>query len=233
MLALTVEKREKNQNADILRQGGKLPAVFYGPKQESTPISISAKEFGKVWKKAGESTVVVLKEGTEEHETLIYDVDVHPITGEPRHADFYVMEKGKKVQVAVPVVFEGVAPAIKDKGGILVKVMHELQIEALPKDLPHSVGVDISSLVELTSQILVKDIKLPSGVSLVSGTEEVVVAVTEAKEEPEEPAAPIDLSAIEVEKKGKEAKEGEEGAEAPAQAAPAPEKGGGKQSAGK
>ena len=177
--------------------------------------------------------VVVLKDGTEEHETLIYDVDVHPITGEPRHADFYVMEKGKKVQVAVPVVFEGVAPAIKDKAGILVKVMHELNVEALPKDLPHSVSVDISSLVELTSQILVKDIKLPAGVSLISGVEEVVAAVTQAKEEPEEPAAPIDLSAIEVEKKGKEAKEGEEGAEAADITTPTTPKASGKQPTGK
>ncbi|MTV59144.1 50S ribosomal protein L25, partial [Streptococcus pneumoniae] len=85
-----------------------------------TPVSMSLVEFIKVYKKAGESSVIILKEGNNEHEALIHDLDVHPVTGAPRHADFYVIEKGKKVRVNVPLIFEGVSPAVKDKGAILI-----------------------------------------------------------------------------------------------------------------
>ncbi len=219
MLTLTAEKRDLKVEVDTLRKAGKIPAVFYGPKEKSTPITISTKDFIKAFKQAGESSVIVLKEGGNEHETLIYDVDVHPITGAPRHADFYVIEKGKKVKVNVPLTFEGVSPAVKDLGGILVKVLRELSIEASPKDLPHEVKVDISSLVELTSVIHAKDIKLPADVTLIEKADEIVASISEAKEEVEE-VKPIDMASIEVEKKGKEAKEGE----VPAEAAEAPKK---------
>lgn len=212
MITLTAEKRDTKQSVEALRQAGKLPAVFYGPKEESTPIVVSTIDFIKAFRKAGESTVVILKEGGNEHETLIYDVDVHPLTGAPRHADFYVIEKGKKVKVKVPLTFEGVSPAVKDLAGILVKVLRELEIEASPKDLPHEVKVDISALTELTSVITAKDVPLPAGVTLIANADEIVASIAVAKEEEEE-VKPIDMSAIEVEKKGKEAKEGEEGAE--------------------
>jgi len=206
---LTAEKRDVKVNLDVLRKAGRMPAVFYGPKESSTPVSVALVEFKKVWKKAGESSVVIIKEGAHEHETLIHEVDVHPLTGEPRHADFYVLEKGKKVQVAVQLVFVGVAPAIKDKGGILVKVQREIEIEAAPKDLPHEIEVDISKLVEISDVIHAKDLKLPTGVDLKISPEEVVASVSEPKEEKEEAPTAIDMSAIEVEAKGKEAKEGE------------------------
>jgi large subunit ribosomal protein L25 len=94
--------------------------------------------------------------------------------------------------------------------------MRELKIEAMPKDLPHEIKVDISALATFESQILAKDIALPSGVALVESPDEVVALVSEAKEEVEEVAAPVDLSTIEVEKKGKKEEEGAEGAaEAP------------------
>lgn len=218
MLTLNVEKRDMKVKLDALRQKGLIPAVFYGPKEQTTPVSMSRTEFIKVYKKAGESSVIILKEGNNEHEALIHDIDVHPVTGAPRHADFYVIEKGKKVKVNVPLVFEGVSPAVKDKGAILIKVARELEVEAGARDLPHELKVDISTLVEFSSTITAKEIKLPSGVTLVSGPEEIVASVAEAKEEVEE-VKPVDMSAIEVEKKGKEAKEGEEPAvDAPAEA---------------
>ncbi len=208
MLTLTAEKRDLTQDVDALRKAGRLPAVFYGPKEKSTPITLSTKDFIKAFRQAGESSVIILKEGGNEHETLVYDVDVHPITGAPRHADFYVIEKGKKVKVHVPLAYEGVSPAVKDLAGILVKVLRELEIEAAPKDLPHELKVDISSLIELSSVITAKDIKIPAGVTLIANADEIVASIAVAKEEVEE-VKPIDMSAIEVEKKGKEAKEGE------------------------
>lgn len=210
MLSLSVKRRIVDGKNDVLRAGGMLPAVFYGPKEKSAAISVPIVEFKKVWKKAGESSVIILKdEKGNEHESLIHEVDIHPITGEPRHADFYVIEKGKKVQVAVTLVFTGVSPAIKDKGGILVKVRRDIEIEATPRDLPHEITVDISKLVELNDTIHAKDLILPKGVELKISPEEVIASVAEAKEEVvEAPVAP-DLSAIPVETKGKEVKEGE------------------------
>lgn len=214
MLTLAVERRDKASKNEALREAGKMPAVFYGPKESSTPVVVNAKEFGKVWKKAGESSVIILKDGSNEHEVLIHDIDIHPVSGELRHADFYVIEKGKKVEVSVPLIFSGIAPAVKDFGGILVKVHREIEIEAAPRDLPHDLTVDVSKLTELTSVIKAKDIVLPVGVELKINPDEVIASIAEAKEEIEEvPTAP-DLSAIEVEAKGKEIKEGEEGAEA-------------------
>ena len=216
MLTLPVERRTKKDSIEALNKVGRIPAVFYGPKEKSTPISIAKVDFIKTWRKAGESSVIILKDGSNEHEALIHAIDVHPVTGAPRHADFYVIEKGK---VDVQLTFDGVAPAVKDLGGILVKVLREVEIEAAPKDLPHELKVDISSLKELTSVIHASDLKLPAGVTLITAGTDIVASVAEAKEEAEEAPTSVDMSAIEVEKKGKEAKEGAEG-EAAADAKP-------------
>jgi large subunit ribosomal protein L25 len=217
MLEFKVEKRGEKDQLDTLRKKGMIPAVYYGKKQESTPVSVPFVDFLKVWKKAGESTVVTLKDGDESHDSLIHDIDLDPVTGNPRHADFYVFEKGHKLKISVPVEFIGTAPGVKDLGGVFVKVMHELKIEAMPKDLPHQIDVDISTLEAIGSQILAKDVKMPQGVDLLENIEEVVALIAEPKKEEEVEVAPIDLSSIEVEKKGKEAKEGEEGGEAVAE----------------
>lgn len=211
MLSLNVEKRvADSKRLYVLRRDGKVPAVYYGAKQESTPVSVSAVEFNKVWHKAGESSVIILKDGSENHEALIHDVVVDSVTDQVLHADFYVIEKGKKVKVGVPIEFIGNSPAVK-AGGILVKVLHEIEIEAKPADLPHNLEVDISSLVDYSSQILAQDIKLPAGVDLITKETEVIALVSEPKEEVEEVAAPVDFSTIEVEKKGKKDEEGAEG----------------------
>ena len=217
MLSLDIKKRDMKVSADNVRKSGSIPAVFYGPKETSTPIVVDTIQFKKTWKKAGSSSVIILKdEAGNEHESLIHDVDIHPLTDEPRHADFYVIEKGKKVKVAVPLVFEGVSPAVKDLAGILVKVRRDLDIEAAPRDLPQNIVVDISKLVQLTDVILAKDLPVPAGVEIKISGDEVVASIAVAREEVEEAPTPIDVSAIEVEAKGKEAKEGEAPAEAPA-----------------
>lgn len=212
MINLKVEKREAATNLTDIRSKGFIPAVFYGHKQPSTSISIKEVDFLKAWKEAGESSVINLTGEGIDHEVLIQDIDLDPVTDSVRHADFYVIEKGKKVTVDVPLEFTGVAPAVKDLGGILVKVLHEIEIEAMPKDLPHDLNVDISLLVTFEDSIFAKDIVLPAGVALLTDPDEVVASVAEAVEEVVE-AAPVDLSAIEVEKKGKEVKEGEGAAE--------------------
>jgi large subunit ribosomal protein L25 len=219
MITLTASARsEKGKRASALFDAGKMPAVVYGPKQESTPITLSAKEFEKVLKQAGESSVIELSGvGPATLQVLIHEVEHDPVTHTPRHADFYAIEKGAKVEVAVPFDFVGESPAVKG-GNNLVKVMHELEIEAAPADLPHDIKVDISTLANVGDQIHVKDLALPAGVVAKVGEDEVIALIQEVQEEKEEVVAPIDMDAIEVEQKGK----GEEGAET-AEAAPAAE----------
>ncbi len=204
-LTLAVEKREKTgsaASADV-REQGRVPATVYGRTHTAMSVSVDAALFGKVYREAGESTVVTLTGTGEDIETLISEVTTDPVRGSFLHVDFYAVEKGKKVEVDVPLHFDGVSPAEKELGGTLIKVMHELSIEALPKDLPHEIVVDVSSLKTFDDQILVRDITLPAGVTAVVDGEEVVALVQAAQEETEETAS-ADLSSIEVEKKGKE-----------------------------
>ncbi len=222
MLSLSVEKRDSKANLNASRKAGKIPAVFYGRKEKSMPIWITEKEFLKVWKKAGETSVIELKGAGQDHQALIHEIDADPITDKIRHADFYVIEKDKKLEISVPLIFTGVSPAVKDLGGILVKVLHELKIEALPKDLPQSITVDVSLLAAFDSKIAAGDLKLPQGVELKERVDATVANIAQPREEKEEEVVPVDLSTIEVEKKGKEEVPGEEGvADAGAAKAPA------------
>ncbi len=207
MNILEIQTRNPSDDVVKLRAQGIIPAVFYGKKTPSTPISIQQNQFIKVWRLAGESGVVTLKSKAGDMDVLIQDVDVDPVTDQPRHADFYVFEKGKKIEVSIPLEFVGVSPAVKDLGGSLVKVLHELKISAEPQNLPREINVDISSLVAFDSQILASDIVLPKGVELIELSTEVVASAAAPKEDEPEESKPIDLSAIEVEKKGKKEEE--------------------------
>jgi large subunit ribosomal protein L25 len=206
MLKLIAQERDTKASPRSFRKKGLLPAVFYGPKEKSMAIILNKIDFVKTLREAGESTVIELKTPKGEKEVLIHEVAYEPVRGEPIHVDFYVPEKGKKVAVHVPLEFFGTSLAIKDLGGTLVKVLHEIEVEALPKDLPHDIKIDIGALVDLDSQILARHIPLPSGVTLLAEPEEVVAAISVAEEEKEE-VVPVDLSVIEVEKKGKKEEE--------------------------
>jgi len=215
MLALTAEIRDIKENLDSLRKAGQLPAVFYGMGNPSISISVSKIEFKKIWRKAGESSTVKITTPNGVFDALIHDVQVNPVTDEPIHVDFLVIDMNKAIKVEVPLEFTGVSEAVKSGLGTLVKVLHEVEVEALPADLPHNFTIDISSLIGLDSQILVSDIVLPKGVKMITKGEEVVASIAEQKEEKEEMVAePVDLSAIEVEKKGKKEEEGVETPEA-------------------
>lgn len=204
-MRLTATKRSRagSKAAKALRAAGEIPAVVYGAAKESEPISLKAGEFEKVWKSAGESTLITLSGAGSDALVLIQDVALDALYQTPIHVDLLAVEADKAVEVDVPLVFVGVAPAEKELGGTLVKVMHELEIEALPKDLPHEIAVDISLLKTFDDQIRVGDLILPAGVTAKDAPSEVVALVQEVKEEvvPEEP---VDVTAVEIEKKGKE-----------------------------
>jgi large subunit ribosomal protein L25 len=210
MNTLTATKRSKADKLASVRSNGMVPAVVYGARVENTMISVPSVDFVKILKVAGESSTIVLelkgdetkKEAIQKIDVLIHDMQVDPIKGFPIHVDFLAIDMNKPVEVAIPVEFIGIAPAEKNSLGVLVKVMHEIEVEALPKDLPHNITVDVSILEVLDAQIHVKDIKLPKGVKMVTDGEEVVALISAIKEEVIE-TIPVDLSAIEVEKKGK------------------------------
>ena len=202
-MELTVEKRDASVKAKSLRDKGLLPAVIYGRSEESTPITIDAKTFGKLYKAAGESTVITIKGLGGEKDALIHDVEFDAVDGHPVHADFYAIEKGQKVTVSVPLEFDGVATAVKDLGGVLVKVIHELEMTVVPKDLPQHITVDISSLKNIDDKILVSDLKLPASAEISIPMDEVVAMAAKVEEESAE-ATPADISSIEIsEERGK------------------------------
>ena len=188
------------------KKEGFIPAVFYGSHAKSTPIFIDTIEFKKVLASAGESSSITLVTETGTEVAMIQDVQVHPVKGHVIHADFLVLEKGQKVHVKTPIVFEGESLAVKE-GGVLVKVMYELSVEADPSKLPHEFVVDISKLAISSDVIHVSDIKLPAGVELYHVQAEDVVASISITAEESAEVAPVDLSAIEVEKKGKKEEE--------------------------
>lgn len=217
MNILTATKRSKSDNLGVIRNNGMIPGVVYGVRVENTMVSVSSIDFEKIFKIAGESSTIVLeikgdeskKETAKKVDVLIHDMQVDPIKGFPTHIDFLAIDMNKAIRVNIPVEFIGLAPAEKDGLGVMVKVLHEIEIEALPKDLPHNVTVDVSVLLLLGDQIHVKDIVLPKGVTAKTQADEVVALIAAIKEEPVE-EAPVDLTAIEVEKKGKQDEEGAE-----------------------
>jgi len=189
---------------DLLTQD-LMPAVVYGPKQEALPVSIGLLAFKRLLREGGETSVIDLTGLGKTVQVLIHEVDRDPITSSPRHADFYAIEKGAKVEVAVPFSFIGESPAVK-AGGSMVKVMHELAISADAAKLPHEIEVDISGLAQVGDQIHVKDLTLPNGVTTEIEGDEVVALIQEVAIEEENTEGP-NMEAIEVEQKGK----GEEG----------------------
>jgi len=197
MLTLDVTERKSGESTDALRKRGVVPAVFYGPKEEATPIAIDLQQFERTFREAGETTIVILKGAGSDKETLVHDVQFHPVTGKPIHADFYVLEKGKKIEINVPLEFEGVAPAEK-AGHIIVKALHEIEIEVAPAELPHNLPVDLSVLANVGDHITAGQIKLPPSATLLTDADEIVASVTEFKEEKlEEQPAPVVPAEIE------------------------------------
>jgi len=191
MLELEIKPRDSKESGDDLRAKGVMPAVLYGPKEDAISIAVPAKEFERLFKQAGETTIIKLKGVGEEKDTLIHDVQRHPVTDSLLHADFYVLEKGKKITLNIPLEFVGTAPAEK-LGHILTKVLHEVEIEVAPAELPQHLEVDISKLENVGDHVLASDIKLPSSAELKVNPEEIVVSVTAFVEEKEPEPAPAE-----------------------------------------
>lgn len=202
-------RAERGKKLAGLRASGLLPAVMYGAKEASVSISVPRAEFEKLFAEAGESTVLTLKGLDHEMDVLVHDVAYDPVLSTPIHVDFIAIDKNKKLQVHVPIEFEGEAPATKAGGAVLTKVLHEVEVECLPKDLPQHISVSLDGLTEIGSTIHVKDLPKINGVVILAEADDVVAIVSEVVEEAETVPEAIDMTAIEVEQKGKK-EEGEE-----------------------
>lgn len=200
-----------------LRKSGFIPAVLYGKGQESISLQIPNKDFRKAFESAGESTLIYLSVDGQSYPTIINDMAKDAISDSILHADFYKVNLDEKIKAKIAVIFQGESLAVKDLGGIFVRNINEIEIEALPQDLPHEIVVDISSLKNMGDQILVKDLKLGSKLKVIAEDEEIIATVQEPMSEAElEKAleAPITtIEDVEVIKKEKEEEVSEEGVE--------------------
>ncbi len=221
-LELKSKKREIfGKKVRTLRNQGLVPAVVYGNKNSALPIILDLKEFKRVFKHAGETTLIKLfvddpafakaSEGKAKFKNvLIHDSARDPVTGEIKHIDFYEVKMDEKIITKVPLIFMGSAPAILDLGGILVKAMQELEVRALPADLPHEIEVDISALKTFDDNIAVKDIKLPKNVESLENTFASVASVAPPRSEAEieelsgEVKEKVEEVAVETDEKVKE-----------------------------
>jgi len=187
-IRLTTQKRETiGKKVKRYRKDGMVPAVLYGGKSKNaTPLLVSGKEFGAVYKKAGESSLVELELSEKDiRHVLVHEVSRHPVTETFLHVDFYEVRMDEKIKTKIPLLFTGESAAVKNDGGLLVKVLHEIEIECLPADLPHDLTVDISVLAKFHDSIRVKDLKLPKGVEALAPAEETIALVNEPRSEAE------------------------------------------------
>lgn len=194
MLTLKAEKRNiSGKPPQVLRKEGFLPSVVYGPNFKNESIQVSLSDFEKAYRQAGETSLVELSVDSKKVNVLIYDIARDPRTLKPVHADFYAVDMKKEIHAQVPLVFVGESLAVKSEGGILVKVMQELEIEALPENLPHEITVSIDVLAAIGDRLLVSSLHIPKGVKMKANPDE-IVAIVEAprkEEEVQAVAAPV------------------------------------------
>lgn len=216
-----------------LRIAGQLPAVLYGKGKESVSLQVSQKEFEKVFHQTGESTLVNLViEGAGQRKVLIHDVAKHFMKDVPIHVDFYEVDLTRKIHAKIPVHFAGLAPAVKELGGVLIKNINEVEVEALPADLPPFIEVNIENLKAFNDIVRVGDLNLGGKVKVLGHAEDAIVTVqaprtAEELAELEKPTAEAEKAAIEgmAAEEAKPAVEGEEAEVAEGEKAPAAAKG--------
>ena len=179
-IELNAQKRELlGSKVSQLRNEGIIPAILYGKSFEAIPLQIPLRDFSKVLKEAGESTLVYLNVDGESYPTIIHDVTLDPLRDTVLHADFYKVRLDEKIKAMVPVEYVGEAPAVTDLKGIFVRNINELEVEALPQNLPHSIKVDISNMQNFGDQVMVKDIKLESDIILTANADDIIALVQE------------------------------------------------------
>ncbi len=203
----------KGKQVKQLRRNGQLPGVLYGHNIDPTPISMDARDAAAVLGGLSASSLVTIVLDGKENAALVREKQKDYIRGAFLHVDFQVVSLTEKIRAKVAVQIVGFAPAVKDFNGVLVNGINEIEVEALPRDLPERFTIDISSLKRISDGIYVRDLPAVDKVVILSNPDEMLVIVTGAAEE-EEVVAEVAAAGVEepeVIEKGK--KEEEEGAE--------------------
>jgi len=188
MISLSAKIRQAlGKKVKKLRKKGILPAILYGPKIKNLALEIDLKEFEKIYKEAGKSTLISLKIEDQKQKflVLIYDVKLNSLTLQPIHVDFFQPELEEEVKVMIPLIFKGESLAVKNLGGILIKNISEIEVKAQPQNLPSVIKVDISKLKTFDDNILVKDLIIPKKVKIFKEPEEIIASILPPKEKEE------------------------------------------------
>ena len=202
MLNLSTQIRKKDEKSEVLRKRGKLIAILYGPEIKNKLLKLDYRSFEKIFAEAGFSSLISIEvEGAREKvPVLIHEVQRDPLTEKFLHVDFYQPKLKEKIEAKIPLVFEGESRAVKDLEGTLIKNIQELEIKALPKDLPREIRVSVESLKTFEDNILIKDLKLPKEIEILKKPDEVIASVLAPERVEEELQKPIEEKVEKVEK---------------------------------
>lgn len=186
-VALKAELRDlKNGTLHAKRADGVIPAVLYGQGKENKNIWVNGLEFGKVFEEAGENTVVNLElDGGVKENVLIYDYQMNPLSGKITHIDLLRVNMKEEIETEIPLVFVGEAPVVKEKGGIFVKGIDNVEVRCLPGNMPHDFEIDLTKLVDFEDRITVGDINVPADVEILNNPETIVASVSAPRSEEE------------------------------------------------
>lgn len=218
---LTVEKRKVlGKKVKKLRKDGILPCNIYGKDIKSIAVQVPFKDFEKVFKEAGETGLVDLEMGDTSKPVLIHNVQYDYLTRIPLHADFYQVNLKEKVKTMAPLIMVGEAKAVSEKVGIVLQPLSEVEVEALPEDLPENIEVNVEYLALINDQITVADLKLPKGVAVLTDPAQTVVKIAELVSKEAQEQAEAEKAAAEAAKEEAPAEGGVEGEAATKEAKP-------------
>jgi large subunit ribosomal protein L25 len=176
-----------------LRNQGILPAVIYSKDLGSISLQLNYLQFLKAFKEAGTSHVVDLLIDSKKYPCLVHDLDIHPVTGKLRHVDFLSVNLKNKVTATVELKFIGESPAVKEFGAVLATPLLEIEVEALPDNLPSEIEINLANLVTLDDVIRVSDLPAASDYVIMTSPEEVIATlVYQSEEKEEEEVAPVE-----------------------------------------
>ena len=223
--SLSAQKRDLvGRKVKTLRVQGKIPATVYGNKVKSISISVPTEAFTSVFQAAGETGLIELSIDGDIRPVLIHTVQKHPVKRNILHVEFYQVDLKQKVKTNVPLEITGEAPAATTKTGVLLTLVDEIEVGALPTDLPEKILVDVSVLAEVGQEIKVKDIPAPQGVVILTDSTQGIVRVAPLVSKEAEAAAAEEAAAAAAKAEEAAAATGaaeEAPAEAKAEAAPA------------
>ncbi len=193
-----------------LRRQGRLPGVLYGHGFEPVAISLDAHESSLVLPGLSSSAIVTVDLDGEQHAALVRERQKDYIRNAYIHVDFQVVSLTEKLRAMVHIEVHGLSPAVKDYNAVLVNSLSQVEVEALPQDLPERLVVDVSKLAMIGDTIHVRDLEIPNGVTVLTDPNEIVVVATGAAPEEVEEAPAAEVAEPEVIERGKKEEEEEE-----------------------